>query len=78
MWFSKVILNKDNFIKRNWTWSDIRYFCDCKESVRHLFFKCPFAKIVWRIIYMTFGLDPPKNITNFFGNCLKGISKDLV
>jgi hypothetical protein len=25
---------------------------------------------------MTFGLAPPKNITNFFGNWLKGIPKE--
>jgi hypothetical protein len=35
----------------------------------------PFAEIVWRIIHMTFGLAPPKNITNLFGNWLKGILK---
>jgi hypothetical protein len=25
---------------------------------------------------MTFGLEPPKNVTNWFGNWLKGIPKD--
>jgi hypothetical protein len=43
-----------------------------------MFFECPFAKIIRCIIYLTFGLAPPKNILNLFGNCLKGISKDLV
>jgi hypothetical protein len=29
--------------------------------------ECPLAKIVWRIIYMTFSLSPPANVTNLFG-----------
>jgi hypothetical protein len=50
-----------------------------KESIQPLFFECPFAKIVWGIIYMTFWLAPPNNITNLFGNWLKGIpKKDLM
>jgi hypothetical protein len=77
MWFlhRKEIITKNNLIKRNWTGSDSCCFCDNKESIQHLFFECPFAKIVWRIIFMTFGLAPPKNITNLFGNWLKGIPK---
>jgi hypothetical protein len=46
-----------------------------RNLYKHLFFDFPFAKIVWRIIYMTFGLAPSKNITNLFGNWLKGIPK---
>jgi hypothetical protein len=43
------------------------------------FFECPLAKIIWRIVHMTFGLAPPKNISNLFGNWLKGIpKKDLI
>jgi hypothetical protein len=80
-WFlhREEILIKDNLTKRNWTGSETCCFCDCKECIQHLFFDCPFAKIIWRIIYMTFGLTPPKNITNLFGNWLKRIPKrDLV
>jgi anaerobic glycerol-3-phosphate dehydrogenase len=46
-----------------------------KEPIQHLFFECPFAKIIWRITYMTSGLAPPKNIAYLFGNWLKGIPK---
>jgi hypothetical protein len=31
--------------------------------------------MVWHIVHMTFGIIPPKNITNFFGNWLAGVSK---
>jgi hypothetical protein len=78
MWFlhRKVILTKDNLIKRQWNGNDKCCFCDNKESIQYLFFDCPLAKIIWRIIHMTFGLSPPKNINNLFGNWLKGIPKD--
>jgi hypothetical protein len=53
-------------------------FCDTKESIQHLLFKYPLAKLIWHVIHMMFGLEPPKNTTNLFGNWLKGIlNKDL-
>jgi hypothetical protein len=78
MWFfhRKVIFTKNNLLKRNWNGNESCCFCDSKESIQHLFFECPLAKIIWRIIYMTFGLEPPKNVTNLFGNWLKGIPKE--
>jgi hypothetical protein len=80
MWFlhRKVILTKDNLIKRNWNGNESCCFCDDKESIQHLFFECPLAKIIWRIIHMTFGLEPPKNVSNLFGNWLKGIPRRIL
>jgi hypothetical protein len=81
MWFlhQKVILTKDNLIRRQWISNEKCCFCDNKESIQHLFFECPLGKVIWRIIHVTFGLAPPKNITNLFGNWLKGIPKnDLI
>jgi hypothetical protein len=81
MWFvhRKEILTKDNLKERNWDGDTKCCFCDDEESVNHIFIECPFAKIVWHIIHMSFGLAPPKNIKNLFGNWLTGIPKqDLV
>jgi hypothetical protein len=81
MWFlhRMEVLTKDNLIRRNWIGSKSCCFCDGNEPIHHLFFDCPFAKIIWRIIHMMFGLSPPKNIKNLFGNWLKGIpKKDLI
>jgi hypothetical protein len=77
MWFlhRKEILTKDNLIRRNWIGRESCCFCDEKESIQHLFFDCLFAKVIWRLIHMTFGLSPPRNINNLFGNWLKGIPK---
>jgi hypothetical protein len=77
MWFlhKKVILTKDNLKKRNWQGCSKCCFCDQDETIQHLFFSCPFIKMVWRIVYMTFNIPPPTNVTNTFGNWLNGVPK---
>ena len=74
----KVILTKDNLAKRNWIGDQKCCFCEHDESVQHLFLECHVARSIWRIIHMSFGLAPPTNITNLFGNWLKGIPKIVV
>jgi cellulose synthase/poly-beta-1,6-N-acetylglucosamine synthase-like glycosyltransferase len=77
MWFvfKKVILTKDNLVKRNWHGCTKCCFCDQNETIDHLFISCPFARMIWRIVYMTFNIPPPSNITNLFGNWLNGVAK---
>jgi hypothetical protein len=77
MWFfhHKVLLMKDNLSKCSWDGSKACCFCHKEETIQHLFFDCSFARVIGRIIHMTFSLAPPKNVTNFFGNWLKGIPK---
>jgi hypothetical protein len=62
MWFlnNKVLLTNDNLIKRKWQGIDKCCLCDQKETVEHLFIQCPLAKMVWRIVHMTFNISPPK------------------
>jgi hypothetical protein len=78
MWFlnSKVLLTKDNLAKRNWDGCTKCCYCDSMETVEHLFIHCPFAKIIWRMIYFAFNIHPPANITIMFGNWLNGVDKD--
>ena len=77
MWFvyKKVILTKDNLVKRNWHGCVKCCFCDQDETIQHLFISCPFTKMLWRIIFMTFNIPSPLNITNLFGNWLNGVAK---
>jgi hypothetical protein len=77
MWFlnSKVLLTKDNLAKRKWNGCQKCCFCNESETIHHLFLSCPFARIIWRIIYCTFNIPPPANITNMFGNWLNGVTK---
>jgi hypothetical protein len=80
MWFfhHKVLLTKDNLSKRNWEGSRTCCFYHKDETLQDLFFECPFAKVIRRIIHMTFNLAPPKNVTNLLGNWLKDIPKKEV
>ena len=81
MWFlhRKVILTKDNLAKRNWEGNQSCVFCDKNETIQHLFFDCPLARTIWRIVFMTFSISLPTNVINLFGNWLSGIAKkDLV
>jgi hypothetical protein len=77
MWFlsNKVLLTKDNLAKRSWMGCTKCCFCGEQESVEHLFLLCPFAKIIWRIVYFAYNLPPPSSITNMFGNWLYGVDK---
>jgi hypothetical protein len=50
-------------------------FSDAEETNEHLFLSCPFAKILWHIIYFTYNIPSPTNIKNMFGNWLNGIDK---
>ena len=49
MWLveNNAILTKDNLIKRHWVGSPTCYFCLENETIDHLFFQCPVAKITW-------------------------------
>jgi hypothetical protein len=78
MWFlnKKVLLTKDNLIKRKWQGNEQCCFCDQKETIQHLLIQCPLEKMVWRIVHMTFGISPPMNITNLFGKWLDGVGKN--
>lgn len=48
MWLLEngVILTKDNMIRRNWSGNPTCFFCENDESIDHLFFACPVARVV--------------------------------
>jgi hypothetical protein len=71
----KIHLTKDNLAKRNWHGCTKCCFCDSDETVEHLFISCPFARIVCRMVYFTYNIPPPTNITNMFSNWLNGVDK---
>ena len=77
MWFlnRRVILTKDNLIRRRWTGCKKCVFCDMDESMEHLFISCRLASQIWRLIHFTFNITPPANMTNLFGRWLNGIDK---
>ena len=77
MWFlsENVLLTKDNLAKHNWHWCQKCCFCDSLETIEHLFVSCPFAKILWRMIFFAFNITPLTNIANKFSSWLNGVGK---
>jgi hypothetical protein len=57
MWLveQQSIPTKDNMLKRRRQRDPTCYFCEAPESVDHLFFGCPIAKVVWGVIAICFG-----------------------
>jgi hypothetical protein len=65
------ILTKNNMKKRNWNGSLECYFCGVDESIDHLFFHCPIAKYMWRVIQVALNLRLiPNSISNIYNNWL--------
>ena len=65
MWqaFQDAILTRDNMRKRKWNGSPACSFCKEPESLNHLFFVCPVAKVVWGAIGSMAGTNRcPKNL----------------
>jgi hypothetical protein len=63
------ILTKDNLRKRCWIGSLNCCFCGVDETIDHLFFKCPIAQYMWRVIQVALNLRSiPKNIKDLYDN----------
>jgi hypothetical protein len=50
-------------------------FHDQDESIQHFFKTCSLTKIVWRKVHMACNVARPTDITNLFGNWLRGVDK---
>ena len=65
MWqaFQDAILTRDNMKKRRWKGNPVCSFCKEHESLNHLFFLCPVARVVWGAMGNIVGTDRcPKNL----------------
>ena len=70
-----MLLTKDNLAKRKWQGCTKCSFCGSEETVEHLFISCPFAQLIWRVVFCTYNIPPPTNVTNMFENWLNGMHK---
>jgi hypothetical protein len=59
MWLVEqgAILTKDNMLRRNWHGDPRCYFCKLPKNMDHLFFECPVAKVVWRMVAICLAQD---------------------
>jgi hypothetical protein len=63
----KVILTKDNLVKRNWRGNEKCCFYNQYETVQHLSIECVLAKSIWRVIQIAFGMRPQTSINHMLG-----------
>ena len=80
MWYLQkgVVLTKDNLARRQWKGSIKCCFCNFDETIQHLFFDCQLARIIWRIVHVSFNITPPMNILHMFNGWLIGLNKKLM
>jgi hypothetical protein len=77
MWFLQngVMLTKDNLVKRRWKGCTKCGFCTQQETIQHLFFDCPMARLVWGCVAVAFGINKPNSVQHLFGPWLRSFSK---
>jgi hypothetical protein len=44
--------------KKNWKGSQKCVCCNLNETIQHLFLDCPFAKMIWRLIFLCYYFEP--------------------
>lgn len=65
-----AILTRENMKKRNWQGDPSCVFCECFETVNHLFFQCPVSKVIWMVVAKCFGAtDIPMNLLQCWQWC---------
>jgi hypothetical protein len=73
LWYLKlgVTLTKDNLARRNWEGDKRCGFCYLPESIQHLFLDCYYAKFLWRLVHLLFGIPPLHTIDDLFNHWSK-------
>ena len=66
IWKVKIPL-KVNLARRNWKGCKQCCFCNNDETIAHLFFECHIARLLWQIIFVTFGIHKPTNLSICLG-----------
>ena len=53
-------------------------FFSLDEIIQHLFFDCQMARIISKIVQVSFNISPPLSIFYMFNGWLNGINKELM
>jgi hypothetical protein len=64
--YRKVILTKDNLVKRNWHGDINMLFFNNHETI-HISLQIVSWLIMWRVIHLAFVIGPPSSINQMFG-----------
>lgn len=76
IWFvhKRVVLTKDNLIKRRRVGCSKCCYCDQNKTIRHLFLDCSIAKLLWHTLHIAFNITPSTNINMLFRTWLSGVN----
>lgn len=66
-----------NLVKRKWKGSKTCCFCGTDETIQHLFFECPMARLMWDMVNISFRFQPPTSVTNLFDSWLRSFCYKL-
>jgi hypothetical protein len=47
------------------------------ESMQYLFFDCPYARFVWKVVHDSFNITHPLNMHHLFNGWMQGVDKKL-
>jgi hypothetical protein len=64
--FGIVPATKDNTAKRKWIGNTKCRFCECEDSIHHLFFSCDTAKYVWSCVAKAIGAPRRPGLFSYF------------
>jgi hypothetical protein len=73
----KVIITNDNLVKRNWHGNEACCFCHNHETIQHLFLYCDLPNFIWKVLYFTYGLEPPSSINHMFGTWILNMNTHI-
>jgi hypothetical protein len=73
----RVLLTKDNLVRKNWKANKKYCFCNLDEIIQYLFFDCSFAKFIWRVVGITFGIYTPTSILDMYVHWLNNFSTNI-
>jgi hypothetical protein len=62
-----VLLTKDNLAKNKWKGDTGCCVFNAQETIQHLFFECPIARLVWNTVSIMFDIRKPRSINDIFG-----------
>ena len=57
--------------KRSWNGSKVCCFYSTPKTIQHLFFDCHYARFLWCVVFVLFGINPPRNRNHLFNSWSK-------
>jgi hypothetical protein len=76
-WKKEVVLTKGDLARRNWGESKQCNFCLHDEIIQHMFYDCYYARFLWELTQIAFGITPPHSVQYMFGTWTNQVGDKL-